>query len=416
MTESLLHRIRHVVVVASSPRGGSSLLAERLRSCPELLHLPGETPPLLTLAGLDPLELTGCESLGPAEAARFGTELAQQFGAEIGNPGTGWNSDELSVWLLRRLSMQWPAEEFEIDEVRHWVRSAESRAPAPSRLDEFSALTDFHLEFIAAVRAAHPAVNPYYYDIAEDAVAARFPGLPVPQGPPSPRLVEVPPFLISRPWRLAELAAGDDRPLVIKAPGCAYQIPFYRALFPQAHLRVLHLTRAPGPSIHGLLRAWEHRGFFSRRVPVDLAITGYSDVHPGWGEHWWNFDLPPGWTDLVKDPLAAVCAFQWHSAHRAALEATAAAGLDVLTLRHEDFVGTRRQRQAATRTMGEWLGLSGAAIDVLTRTAIAPVSAVATPDENRWLAARDIVVPQLRSPQVREISAALGYDDQAFAA
>ncbi|MEU7433851.1 sulfotransferase [Streptomyces sioyaensis] len=414
MTTPLLHRIRRVVVVASSPRGGSSLLAEHLRSCPDLVHLPGETPPLLTLAGLDPVQRNGSEVLTPEDAAAFSGPLAEQLALELGNPSETWDPETLSTWLLRRLSMQWPDEEFPLDQVRRYMQSAASSTPPPSHADEFSGLVDFHLEFIAEVRKGHPSVNPYYYDIAASKVSGRFPDLPVPQGPPGSRLVEVPPFLIARPWRPAAPEDLERRTLVVKAPGCSYQIPFFQALFPNAQVRVLHLTRAPGPSVNGLISAWHHRGFFSRRVSAELSITGYSDAYPDWGTSWWNFDCPPGWTDMVKEPLAGVCAFQWHSAHRAALQEAQAGGHDVLRLRHEDFVGTPDQRRAATHALGEWLDLPGSAIDALTRTTIGPVSAVTAPNENRWLRKRDLIAPFLVSPEVHDVSAALGYDSIAL--
>ncbi|MFD9721879.1 hypothetical protein [Streptomyces sp. NPDC059076] len=366
------------------------------------------------MAGLDPVQRNGSEVLTANDAVAFSVSLEKQLTLELGTPCDTWDRDEISAWLLRRLSMQWPDEEFCLGEILKAMESAASKAPPPTQVSEFSGLSDFHLEFIAEVCEQHQSVNPYYYDIETSKVAERFPGMPIPQGPPGPHLVEVPPFLITRPWRLVDAQDLDSRTVVVKAPGCSYQIPFFQALFPSAEVRVLHLTRAPGPSINGLLSAWHHRGFFSRRVTVELDIPGYSDVYPEWGTSWWNFDCPPGWTDLVKEPLAAVCAAQWHSAHRAVLEEIDAGGHDVLRLRHEDFIGTSNQRRAATETLGEWLDLPGSAIDALSRTTIGPVSAVATPDESRWLSKRDIIAPQLATTEVREVSAALGYDRTAL--
>ena len=47
-----LDRIREVVVVASSSRGGSSMLMELLRHSEHLLHLQAELNPFLVLAEL----------------------------------------------------------------------------------------------------------------------------------------------------------------------------------------------------------------------------------------------------------------------------------------------------------------------------------------------------------------------------
>src|SRR5919202_740256 len=51
------HRLRHVrevVLVVSSSRSGTTLLAELLRQCPELLHVPGEVNPYAAIARLEP--------------------------------------------------------------------------------------------------------------------------------------------------------------------------------------------------------------------------------------------------------------------------------------------------------------------------------------------------------------------------
>jgi hypothetical protein len=409
MTHQILDRVSDLLVIVSSPRGGSSLLSERLRALPELLHLPGETPPLLALAGLDPLAESGDDTLTAEHAVRFAAQLDREFAREVGNPDNDVDVATLERWLHRRLQMQWPDESFDPDEVRRCLRAALRRHPLPADAARFCALEAFQLEFLAAIRAGHPVVNPYYYDIGDAAVAARFPDVTVPSGPPGARLVEVPPFLVARPWRTPEPDEITGRILVVKAPSCVYQLPFYRALFPRARMRVLHLTRAPGPSINGLMDAWRHRGFFSRRLTTTLAIKGYSDVHPEWAEHWWNFDLPPGWPSVTGEPLAMVCAFQWVSAHRAALDAAAAATYDYLCVRHEDLIGAPGQSQAAMHRIGAWLDLPGRAIDELARVVVGPVSAVATPDENRWTRQRALIEPFFHDEPVREVAQELGY-------
>ncbi|MFF2331558.1 MULTISPECIES: sulfotransferase [unclassified Streptomyces] len=407
MIDQLLDRVSDLLVIVCSPRGGSSLLSERLRSRPELLHLPGETPPLLTLAGLDPLVVSGDDTLTEEHAARFASPLERELACEVGNPAAEVHVAALERWLGRRLRLQWPDETFNEAEIHRCVEVARQRQPLPRDAAAFSALEAFHLEFLAAVRTGHPAVDPYYYDIGEAAVAARFPDVPVPSGPSGERLVEVPPFLVARPWRAPRPDEIAGRTLVIKAPSCCYQLPFWKALFPRARVRVLHLTRAPGPAVNGLMAAWRHRGFFSRRVDVDLDITGYTDTHPGWARRWWNFDLPPGWRGMTDEPLARVCGFQWASAHRASLAASATD--DVLTVRHEDLIGAPPTSQAAMRRIGDWLGLPGQAIDDLSRLTVGPVSAVTTPDENRWMRHRALIDPFLDEAPVREIARELGY-------
>lgn len=407
MEQSFLDGVREVVVIVSSPRGGSSVLAEWLRGCSRLVHLPGETPPLLTLAGVDSLRLTGSEVLGAEHAEAFRAPLDEQFASEAGGPSSTVDEDRLGEWLYRRLCLQWPDVRFDQEFVRDCVREAARVVPLPADGSGFAALSGFQLEFIARIRARHPMVDPYYYDISEPEIVGRFPCLPVPSGPPGTSVVEVPPFLVARSWRLADPGEVSRFPLVVKAPGCSYQIEFYRALFPNARLRVLHLTRAPGSSVHGLEVAWHHRGFFSRRLAETLRIEGYSDLYD-WGAHWWNFDLPPGWRAMIDEPLLGVCSFQWHSAHRAVLDSVGP-GDDVLRLRHEDLIGPPPQRLAAVRALGDWLDLPGTDIDDLVALRVSPVSATDVPDDNRWLARRDRIEPFIGTAEVREIADALGY-------
>src|SRR5437660_12935127 len=67
-------KVRDVVVLASSSRGGSSMLAEMLRASSSLVHLQAEINPFLRLVGLafptsgtnsDELRASHADDLGP---------------------------------------------------------------------------------------------------------------------------------------------------------------------------------------------------------------------------------------------------------------------------------------------------------------------------------------------------------------
>ena len=174
-----LRLVRDVVVVASSSRGGSSLLGALLRRVDGLLHLPSEMNPHVVLATLEP--------------GRELEVLAAEVAADIGVPGDVL--DPLDVeW---RLAAQWP-HGGEID-----VR---------------------------------------YYDVPLEG--------PPPEGPPSPSFVEMPPFVVARPWRRVRPDAGT---LVLTTPRSSFRLDLLRALFPDARFRVLHLTRRPEAAVNGLL-------------------------------------------------------------------------------------------------------------------------------------------------------------------
>src|SRR5690606_9168875 len=157
------------------------------------------------------------------------------------------------------------------------------------------------LRVLGHLRRTDPSVDPWYYDLPRDLVAATFPELPKPSGPPGPAVVEMPPHVVLDRWQRATADEMAALPLVISTPRSSFRLDFYRDLFPWADLRVLHLTRNPAASVNGLMDGWLHHGFFTAPVDRPLAIGGYSDVVPG-GEDWWCYDIPPDWQDWCDRP------------------------------------------------------------------------------------------------------------------
>src|SRR2546421_2354328 len=71
-------RVRELVVVASSSRGGSSMLAETLRESSALLHLHAEINPFLRLVGLTfPESGSGSDRLDAGHVPALGPEARQ---------------------------------------------------------------------------------------------------------------------------------------------------------------------------------------------------------------------------------------------------------------------------------------------------------------------------------------------------
>jgi hypothetical protein len=269
--------------------------------------------------------------------------------------------------------------------------------------------------FLRRVRAKHPAVNPYYYDLPEWLIRRYCPDAPLPNGPPPHETIEEVPFILIHPTRAVTLEELGSRPVVVKTPSNAYRIPFLRALFPNAKLRILHLTRNAAAAVNGLYDGWHHHGFFSHRLASPLAICGYSELHPGWGDCWWNFDLPPGWQEWTGRPLLEVCAFQWCSAHRALLdEEQELPPEDVLQIRFEDITGTSEQRLAALAQTIHWLNvpLEPALVGAI-ELGLPPVMATAPPHPRRWLQRAAELQPVLRMQVVSETMERLGYHGES---
>ncbi|MDP9403600.1 MAG: sulfotransferase [Actinomycetota bacterium] len=389
--EDPLGSIREVVAVVSSSRGGSTLFGEILRRSDALLHLRAEVNPLFVVAGL-----------GGGDAR----VLADELSAEMGNPAPWVGEEELhdlSLAVAWRLTAQWPELDIDPDDARRWANEAATGLGPP--FDD----RELHLRVLEQARRHLPGVNPYYYDLPTHLVAARFPDAPPPLGPPGEQLVEMPPFVLVRPWRRPDRAALGDRPLVLSTPRNAFRLPFLRALFPAARFRVVHLTRNPAASVNGLIDGWLHHGFFNVAVDEPLSIGGYTDAFPRWGDRWWCYDVPPAWRAFTGATLPEVCGEQWRSHHEAVLAFLEEADVDVCRVRFEDVVGPARAQVFAE--LDEWLGAGGS----LSKAAAEdrpPVMATAPPRHRRWEQRADVLAPVLASEAVAEMAALLGYDDR----
>ena len=365
--DGALERVRELVVVVSSSRGGSTLIGALLRRVPGLLHLSAEINPLFALAGL--------ADVGQTEV------LAEEIALDLGSAGDA--VDPLSVaW---RLTAQWPEEAIDPDAVVQWARED----PDP-------------VAVLRRAQDAHPTIDLRYYDLPHDGPPAA--------GPPSPKLVEMPPFVVPPPWRRATAEQLESWPVVLTTPRNSYRLAFLQQLFPNARLRLVHLTRNPAASVNGLIDGWLHHGFFNCEVGRVLSIRGYSDAFPEWGASWWNYDIPPGWMALTDRPLAEVCAAQWLSPHEAALAFMADSGVEVLRVRFEDVVGPAPRRRAALAQVGDWLGVGADAVAALAGSALPPVMATAPPAERRWRARAATLAPVLADERVADLASRLGYE------
>jgi hypothetical protein len=427
---SVLAAVRHVIVVVSSSRGGSTVVGELFRRTPGMLTLPAETNPLFAVAALEaptdgiparrtpPVGVPGAgrqageravpESPGREPRAAVGDAragvLAAELAVDIGEPAGElplYDREAFADALAWRLVAQWPAAGIDPDDVARWADETfrELAAADPAWVPPgFPDRVEFHVRLLAKVRAAHPAVDPWYYDLPADRIRAAFPDVPEPAGPPGEHLVEMPPFVLAGPWRRATPAELADRTLVLTTPRNAFRLSFLRSLFPVARFEVLHLVRNPAAAVNGLIDGWCHRGFFHRAVDIPLRITGYSDRFPRWGRRWWNFDFWPGWEQWSAAPLAEVCAEQWRSAHQAVLDWVSGpdaagpdaagpdtAGIDYRRLRFEDV----------------------AAGDALRR--LPPVMATAPPRPRRWVARADVILPAVTAGPVADLAEELGY-------
>ncbi|MER6010848.1 sulfotransferase [Streptomyces bluensis] len=400
-------RVRSVLVIASSSRGGSSMVTETLRASRALVHLQAEINPFLRLAGLgfpesgtgsDQLDAAHVATLTPAARELLDEELARDVGtvADVPDP------EQFSLDVAWRFAVQWPTLSLDPLAVAARVRQMlPSTSPWDPAAVTLTVLRDLHQQGVA--------VSPWYYDLPRDLLHREAFGTPSPRAP-GQLIVEEPPFVLARPWRRAGSADLRDKTLVIKTPSNAYRLDFLRALFPNARLRVLHLTRNPAAAVNGLYDGWLHNGFHAHRVDTPLAINDYVERCED-NRWWWKFDLPPGWQNYTDAPLPHVCAFQWRSSHQAVLDALDRGGVDSLTLKFEDLISGPDRRTVSFERLSDWLGIP---LDGEFRQAvhhgIAPVVATARPRAGRWQNRAGLIERTLDAPTLH-VAERLGYAD-----
>jgi len=410
------NNVREIVLIASSSRGGSSVVAEILRRNYRLLHFPAEINPYLRLSGHAwPVSGSGSDRL---EVEHLGDLQALEalLAADAGQPLEGdldpADEEAFASSLYWRLSLQWPIDRFREDQVYDLMCETfrELRRNYGWKKKTFPDPSLFHALFLRRVRVFHPNVNPWYYDLPPHLLRRHCPNIPPSITAPSPVIVEEPPFVTIVPWRRATLS-DLRRPLVIKTPSNVYRLPFLQALFPRAVFRIIHLTRNAAAAINGLYDGWRFRGFFAHRVPCRLSIKHYTDVFPGGCTSWWKFDLPPGWEAWVSRPLIQVCGYQWRSAHRAVQDFLTSSDVDSFRIRFEDTVGRRAKRMTVFKALADWLGIPlDSELLRLIENDLPPIMSTFRPRRQRWREKADLLEDELRATETLEMMERLGYE------
>jgi hypothetical protein len=410
--DRFLSRVHEVIIVACSYRGGSTLLAELLRHSRDLLHLSVEIHGALQLAGLGfPDSGTGCDRLDATHAQANLSVLERELAHDIGQPVRRLALDGLDRFisdLTWRLVMQWPQEAIAEREVSDHVRRTLRDPPYLDAGINEANVERFNLEVLRKLQPAHHSMNPYCYDIAPAVVAQAQPDGRCSPGPHSPVIGEMTPLTLARPWRHASSEEIATKPLVIKTAANAHRLPFLKALFPNAHFRVIHLVRNPAAAINSLHDGWLSHWFFHQRVDVPLAIQGYSDAFP-WGGSWWKFGFHPGWMEAADRPLVEICAQQWRTAHTAVLDFAADTDADLRRIRYEDLIGPAARRQQVFEGIAVWLGMERAALHHLSHLQLAPLNATHQPRIRRWQANRVVLEQVLKDESIHDTARSLGY-------
>ena len=97
-----------------------------------------------------------------------------------------------------------------------------------------------------------------------------------------------------------EIGDLDRIRLLDKLPKNSLRIPFLRTIFPDALF--IYLYRDPWQSISSMMEAWKS----GKWVTYPKIIAAQKP---------WSLLLPPGWKEMLNEPLASVCAQQWVAAN-----------------------------------------------------------------------------------------------------
>ncbi|AFL75879.1 sulfotransferase family protein [Thiocystis violascens] len=185
------------------------------------------------------------------------------------------------------------------------------------------------------------------------------------------------------------------------------RIPYLYRLFPQA--KFVFIQRDGRDNISSMMDGWrmgrtdgrfELSQFFGP-FPDPVAIQGGEFTE-------WAFFVPPGWRDYNRASLEEVCAFQWISANRLALEAKPRIPPEQwIHLRYEDIF---ERPVEMFRDAYERLGMPFT-LEIRERCAnLQPTSVVkGAPKKQKWKAHNPEAIERIL-PMIRPMMRELGYD------
>ena len=187
------------------------------------------------------------------------------------------------------------------------------------------------------------------------------------------------------------------------------RVPYLHALFPNA--RFVYIHRDGRDNVSSLMDGWLHDGHFALGkllgpFPCPVAIDGGAF-------HEWSFFLPPGWRDYNDAPLEEVCALQWLTANRFALDASRQIPPEQwIRLRYEDIFD---RPLAMFREVFERLELPFD--DAIERRCATldtrPTSIVkGAPKKEKWKTQHAAKIERIL-PRIRPMMVELGYDIDA---
>jgi len=421
--QATLAEVKKIIIILSASRSGSSLMFSTLREIPELYSLSGESSPYFKVHGFySDTALSDYVSPAALDDDLARAAVSRDFLSDFSVPENAdavlYEKEVLEEYvrdLLLRFPLQWPQLSFSLEGLESTIRKAfeKYKKSCTSFVTE-----DFYLELLLFLRSQYKEINPYYYDISEYKIRKKFPQVAISNSPPCEILsIEEPPFILLSPRKKVQAQDLAEKVLLLKTPADCYRLPFIAALFPNAMIKYIYLTRNPAASINGLYDGWQHRGFFSYNLKLAtsssereaLQIIGYSDLYE-WGKWWWKYDLPPNWQHYVNHSLERVCAFQWKSAHKHIQEHIKQGKKPVLFVSYEDFIKSYNSRCSILEAICAFIEIDVATLNNVELQTLPLVQVTRAPKRYRWKKRAQQLLPVLKDPEMGKICSFLGYN------
>lgn len=321
-----LQSVKRILFINAPSRSGSSVLFCLLARLAPFFAPRGELVPFYKLNIPQSLSIEGChdvldtQTLDSIDFAALSEDILYDLSAHEFDPEIISSPLKQKIYfftLMARLAIEWPEIQFDPQSLLQIISTSFFHHIKSAIIFNTEM---FYIEILKKLHLAYPSINPYYYDINSVLLKQHFPKLNKIIGPPSHnQLIEEPPFILIHPDKLISQEMLENRILILKSSIDLYRIDLIRKLFPNAEIKTVFHLRNPAGSINGYYDGWQHQGFFSHNLKPffdlhphlsHLNIHDYTDKFAH-GKYWWNYDLPPGWTEWISKPLMAVCAFQW---------------------------------------------------------------------------------------------------------
>ncbi len=394
--------IRRVTVILAGSRTGSSFLFSGLKAKAEFLAPTGEETPFYRLGGLG--QFGGehfSDAFDPLPDQNVLGKIFSVFSQDLGISLSRCSSPEsMAESFFFRFALQWPTAIPVVDQAALKQQLLFDLKALPADWTDWDKT---YLDWISRLKTQGYAVSTAPYSAASEYVGFS-------------RLLEEPPYITPHPQTPLTPELAQRCPLLLKTSSNIYRTSFLRALFPKAEFKWIVLQRNPAATVNALMDGWLSGGFHSHDVYPDvrLNIAGYSDVQPE-GHRFWKFDMPPGWKEMVRAPLAEVCAFQWLSAYRSIENFRTSTSDSFFNVSYEDLISPR-----APEIFQNLIDFSGAAPKKSADWAFdQPVVTVQPPARGKWKKRGAQITELLRHHQngsLLKLAEKLNYDPKSLEA